>query len=52
MADMNTGTFQSFLKTDHKDIEKYIERVSDSNLQETLNFGIGMHHAGLISEVK
>ena len=44
----NDYTECTFLKASRNEINKYIECVIDDNLKHTLNFGIGMHHAGLI----
>ena len=37
-----------FLKTSIKEINEYIESVQDDNLKNSLIYGIGLHHAGLI----
>ena len=37
-----------FLKTSLKEINSYIELVQDENLKNSLIYGIGLHHAGLI----
>ena len=37
-----------FLKTSIKEINSYIELVQDENLKNSLIYGIGLHHAGLI----
>ena len=37
-----------FLKTSLKEINSYIELVQDDNLKNSLIYGIGLHHAGLI----
>eukprot|EP00898_Chlorokybus_atmophyticus_P000832 jgi/Chlat1/174/Chrsp1S03247 len=36
-----------FLRMPEEELETYLERVQDSNLRHTLQFGIGLHHAGL-----
>lgn len=38
----------SFLNIPSEEMKYTIECVKDENLKHTLNFGIGMHHAGLI----
>jgi len=38
----------SFLNISIEEMKTIIECVKDENLKHTLNFGIGMHHAGLI----
>lgn len=41
----------SFLHVeDAEEFESILESVKDSNLKQTLSFGIGMHHAGLIED--
>ena len=37
-----------FLKTSLQEINSYIELVQDENLKNSLIYGIGLHHAGLI----
>ena len=37
-----------FLKTSLQEINSYIELVQDDNLKNSLIYGIGLHHAGLI----
>ena len=37
-----------FLKTSLSEINSYIELVQDENLKNSLIYGIGLHHAGLI----
>jgi len=39
-----------YLKISNAELEYYIEGVKDNNLKQTLSFGIGMHHAGLVAE--
>ncbi len=39
-----------YLKIPQTELEYYLEGVKDSNLKQTLSFGIGMHHAGLVAE--
>jgi len=38
----------TFLKCSEEEIQNYIYLVKDEHLKYLLNFGIGMHHAGLI----
>lgn len=39
-----------YLKISQVELEFYLQGVKDSNLRQTLSFGIGMHHAGLVTE--
>lgn len=39
-----------YLKISSLELDYYLEGVKDSNLKQTLSFGIGMHHAGLVTE--
>jgi len=50
-ADAGAGYgMTQFLNMDSKELDVYIEHISDPNLKQTLSFGIGMHHAGLVTE--
>lgn len=37
-----------FLKMDEEDLQLNLSRVKDDALKEAINFGIGLHHAGLV----
>ena len=37
-----------FLRMTPEEIESVVQEVKDTNLKQTLAFGIGMHHAGLV----
>lgn len=37
-----------FLKMDEEDLQLNLARVKDDALKEAINFGIGLHHAGLV----
>jgi len=51
-AEMSTGNvIDQFLNMNSKELDIYLEHIQDPNLKQTLAFGIGMHHAGLITEV-
>lgn len=39
---------RSFVMCPQKELNNQIDQVRDENLIQTLSFGIGMHHAGLI----
>ena len=39
-----------YLKISQIELDYYLEGVKDTNLKQTLTFGIGMHHAGLVAE--
>ena len=39
-----------FLKIKQQEIEEIVKNVRDTVLKQTLVFGIGMHHAGLVAE--
>jgi len=52
-ADMASGNIiDQYLNVSSKELDIYLEHIQDPNLRQTLAFGIGMHHAGLITEVK
>ena len=36
-----------FLHMDHEEIAQISEFIKDENLKHTIQFGVGMHHAGL-----
>lgn len=36
-----------FLKMDPEEIFHISELIKDENLKQTINYGVGMHHAGL-----
>jgi activating signal cointegrator complex subunit 3 len=38
---------RQFLSMDDNSLDMVLSQVSDSNLRHTLQFGIGLHHAGL-----
>lgn len=38
---------RQFLKLSEEEIMMIVDQVTDSNLKHTLQFGIGLHHAGL-----
>lgn len=44
---MDMGAENSFLNIDLSELSILLETVQDMYLKHTLNFGIGMHHAGL-----
>ena len=37
-----------YLRITNQELDTYLDRVKDSSLKSTLQFGIGMHHAGLM----
>ena len=39
-----------YIRISQIELESYLEAVKDNNLKQTLSFGIGMHHAGLVAE--
>ena len=39
-----------FLKIKQQEIEEIVKNVRDTVLKQTLVFGIGMHHTGLVTE--
>lgn len=41
------GRPRTFLKINDQDMEDIVELVQDSSLRHTLQFGVGLHHAGL-----
>jgi activating signal cointegrator complex subunit 3 len=46
----NGGNFTQFLNCPSREIDLYREHIQDSDLKESLAYGIGMHHAGLATE--
>ncbi|KAL6068513.1 activating signal cointegrator 1 complex subunit [Balamuthia mandrillaris] len=46
------GNPQQFLNIEHEELEEVMYRIRDKNLKHTLQFGIGLHHAGLPREDK
>jgi len=38
---------QQFLHMNSNELEMVLSQVKDSSLRQTLQFGIGLHHAGL-----
>lgn len=46
----DSGGRSSYLKMSQDEVQLILENVEDSDLKQTLIFGIGMHHAGLSSE--
>jgi replicative superfamily II helicase len=42
----------SFLKMTEDELAAILDGVQDTNLRQTLSFGIGMHHAGLVQNDK
>eukprot|EP00906_Rhabdomonas_costata_P036183 RCo050792 len=38
---------RAFVRISDREMEEFLEQVSDPHLQHTLSFGIGLHHAGL-----
>jgi replicative superfamily II helicase len=42
----------SFLRMKEDELEAVLNEVQDTNLKQTLTFGIGMHHAGLVQKDK
>lgn len=38
---------RQFLSLPEEDLQMVLSQVTDQNLRHTLQFGIGMHHAGL-----
>ena len=42
------GVHNPFLRISSEEMNKIIECVQDDNLKNSLIFGIGLHHAGLI----
>lgn len=38
----------TYLKMSEEELGLIIQEIQDSNLKQTLSFGIGMHHAGLV----
>jgi Superfamily II helicase len=51
-ADMNAGLpMTQFLNMSSQELDVYLEHINDPNLKQTLAFGIGMHHAGLVTSV-
>lgn len=43
------GGTSPYLKMDHMELSEVLSSAQDSYLKQTLEFGIGMHHAGLVS---
>eukprot|EP00467_Chlorarachnion_reptans_P010989 CAMPEP_0114498978 /NCGR_PEP_ID=MMETSP0109-20121206/7165_1 /TAXON_ID=29199 /ORGANISM="Chlorarachnion reptans, Strain CCCM449" /LENGTH=2132 /DNA_ID=CAMNT_0001676501 /DNA_START=186 /DNA_END=6581 /DNA_ORIENTATION=+ len=43
------GDPHKFVHLDQEELDAAISRVRDSNLKHMLNFGIGLHHAGMVS---
>eukprot|EP01083_Nonionella_stella_P045188 121459_1 len=42
------GNPYKWVRMEHSDLEKVLRRVKDPNLKNTLEFGVGLHHAGLL----